>query len=91
MIDLCKTCIEFAEQFINQLLNIILSKLSISPRATAFRNNCLLSVSDAGVVGGCADLCSILANKTNSQAAGIACNLLCDVVGIKEFINIIEK
>ena len=46
---------------------------------------------DAGVVGGCADLCGILANKTNSQAAGIACNLLCDVVGIKEFINIIEK
>jgi hypothetical protein len=27
-IDLCKTCIEFAGQFINQLLNIILSKLS---------------------------------------------------------------
>ena len=46
---------------------------------------------DAGVVGGCADLCGILANKTNSQAAGIACNLLCDVVGIKEFINIIER
>ena len=29
MIDLCKTCIEFAGQFINQLLNIILSKLSL--------------------------------------------------------------
>jgi len=70
MIDLCKPCIEFAGQFINQLLNIILN---------------------AGVVGGCADLCGILANKTNSQAAGIVCNLLCDVVGIKEFINIIEE
>ena len=46
---------------------------------------------DVGVVGGCADLCGILENKTHSQAAGVACNLLCDVVGIKEFINIIEK
>ena len=46
---------------------------------------------DAGVVGGCADLCGILANKTGSQAAGVACNLLCDIVGIKEFISIIEK
>ena len=29
VVDLCKPCIEFAGQFINQLLNIILSKLSL--------------------------------------------------------------
>ena len=49
---------------------------------------CLL---DAGVVGGCADLCGALENKTHSQAAGVACNLLCDFVGVKEFISMIEK
>ena len=43
------------------------------------------------MVGGCADVCQALENKTHSQAAGVACNLLCDIVGIKEFINIIEK
>ena len=46
---------------------------------------------DVGVVGGCADLCGILEEKTGSKIAGLACNLLCDFVGIKEFINIIEE
>ena len=43
------------------------------------------------MVGGCGDLCQALENKTNSQAAGVACNILCDVVGVKEFMDIIEK
>lgn len=46
---------------------------------------------DAGVVGGCADLCGMLENKTGSKIAGIACNLLCDYVGITEFIKIVEE
>ena len=33
----------------------------------------------------------MLENKTHSQAAGVACNILCDIVGVKEFVNIIEK
>ena len=51
----------------------------------------IIRLVDAGVVGGCGDLCQALLNKTNSQAAGIACNLLCDVVGVKEFMAIVEK
>ena len=46
---------------------------------------------DAGVIGGCAELCGILENKTQSKIAGVVCELLCDVVGIKEFIAIINK
>ena len=51
----------------------------------------LSNVLDAGVVGGCADVCGILENKTHSEIAGVACNLLCDYVGIKTFIDLIEK
>lgn len=87
MIDWCKTCIEFAGQFINQLLNIILSE----PFGTLVYIYSIFVCVDAGVVGGCADLCQMLENKTHSQAAGVACNLLCDFVGIKEFISLIEK
>ena len=43
------------------------------------------------MVGGCADLCGILANKTHSEAADVACNILCDLVGIKAFIDILNK
>lgn len=66
-LDLCNLCVQFSEQTINQLLNIILN---------------------AGVVGGCNELCSLL-NET--EAIDVACNLLCDIVGIKEFVNLIEK
>ncbi|XP_066281985.1 countin-3-like [Branchiostoma lanceolatum] len=69
-LDLCKFCIDFSQQAIQQLLNIILQ---------------------VGVVGTCADLCQALADKTGSQALGVACNLLCDIEGVKEFVNLIEK
>ena len=46
---------------------------------------------DVGVVGGCGDLCSLLAQKTNSSIAGTVCELLCDVTGIEEFIKVIQK
>ena len=47
--------------------------------------------SDAGVIGGCSELCGILASKTNSKLAGEVCEVLCAVVGIKEFIKIIDE
>ena len=90
LIDYCKFCINFAGQFINQLLNIILSK-SKSFKFYLNKFDSSFSCTDVGVVGGCADLCEMLANKTNSEAAEVACNILCDLVGIKEFINIINK
>jgi len=68
-LDKCKTCIDFAGQALNQLLNIILQ---------------------GGVVGGCGALCNALASKT-SPAIGTVCNLLCDIVGVEEFIKIIQK
>eukprot|EP00731_Ephydatia_muelleri_P027939 Em0019g812a len=69
-LDLCPTCIGFANDFINDLLNIILN---------------------GGVVGGCSDLCQLLEEKTGSQLADVVCNLLCDYVGIEEFIKIIQE
>ena len=47
--------------------------------------------SDAGVVGGCGEVCGLLAEKVNSKAIGEVCEILCAVVGVKEFISIIEK
>jgi hypothetical protein len=66
-IELCGLCIQFSEQFINQLLNIVLN---------------------AGVVGGCSELCSLL--PANKIEIGV-CDLLCSIVGIEAFIKIIEK
>ena len=46
---------------------------------------------DAGVVGGCSELCGLLEKEVPSELVGVVCNLLCDFVGIKEFIAIIQK
>jgi len=50
----------------------------------------MFCISEGGVVGGCADLCGLLAAKT-SPAIGTVCNILCDVVGVEEFIKVIQK
>lgn len=44
-----------------------------------------------GVVDTCGDLCQAFAQKAGSQALGVVCSLLCDLVGVKEFMNIIQK
>ncbi len=43
------------------------------------------------MIGGCSELCGILADKTNSKLAGEVCDVLCAIVGIKEFIKIINE
>ena len=48
-------------------------------------------LADAGVVGGCGELCQLLDEKVNNKVLDAVCNLLCDYVGIKEFIDLIEK
>jgi hypothetical protein len=68
--SLCPTCINFADEALDTLLNIILQ---------------------VGVLGSCGDICGILQQKTGSQILGVACNLLCDYVGITEFIKIIDE
>jgi|SaaInl4_150m_RNA_FD_contig_21_319677_length_850_multi_7_in_0_out_0_1 hypothetical protein len=65
-LDLCPTCVSFATQSIDQLLNIILN---------------------AGVIGGCADLCGYLPNKVEQTV----CDLLCDYVGLELFIKLIKE
>lgn len=44
-----------------------------------------------GVVGSCGNLCSALVKATGNSKLGGPCNLLCDIVGIKAFINWIQK
>jgi len=49
--------------------------------------NILLNIIlNAGVIGSCEALCSYMPN----QIEATICNLLCDYVGITEFIKIIE-
>ena len=50
-----------------------------------------MAFSEVGVIDSCGDLCQVLADKSGSQALGVVCTLLCDVVGVKEFVNIINK
>eukprot|EP01098_Paradermamoeba_levis_P010817 TRINITY_DN4562_c0_g3_i1.p1 TRINITY_DN4562_c0_g3~~TRINITY_DN4562_c0_g3_i1.p1 ORF type:complete len:278 (-),score=115.73 TRINITY_DN4562_c0_g3_i1:91-864(-) len=44
-------------------------------------------IANGGIIAGCADLCGKLKSKTEQAV----CSLLCDVVGIKEFIKIIDQ
>ena len=46
---------------------------------------------ESGVVGSCGALCSLLEQKTGSQALGAVCNILCDIVGIEEFIKLVQE
>ena len=54
--------------------------------------NILLNlILDSGIVGTCGTLCQALADKTGSQVLGTVCDLVCDVVGIDEFIKLLDK
>ena len=62
--------------------------LSFADQALDTLLNAILNI---GVVGECSTICSYVAQKIGSEVVGVVCNLLCDFVGIKEFIAIIEK
>lgn len=50
--------------------------------------NVLLNVIlDQGILGSCGDLCGALVNKTGSVFAGDLCQVVCDALGIDEFIH----
>jgi len=68
-LEVCKPCIEIAEESINILLNLIL---------------------DTGIIGTCGTLCQALGQKT-SPILGTICDIVCDVVGIDEFIHILDR
>ncbi|XP_067942305.1 countin-3-like [Watersipora subatra] len=54
-------------------------------------NELLNIILNAGVVGGCSEVCSLLADKTGSQPLGQICSFLCDIVGVEVFSNLIQK
>jgi len=49
-------------------------------------NNLLNIIVNINIIGGCGDVCSLLPN----QYEQVICDLLCDYVGIEEFINAIN-
>jgi len=49
-------------------------------------NELLNIILNIGVIGGCGDLCSKLPNKYEADA----CDLICDYVGVEEFVKLIE-
>lgn len=54
--------------------------------------NILLNlILDSGIIGTCGTLCQALADKTGSQVLGTVCDLVCDVLGIDEFIKLLDK
>jgi hypothetical protein len=44
---------------------------------------------DQGILQTCGELCSIVANKTGSTLIGDICDLVCDGIGLDEFIRLI--
>ncbi|XP_012942224.1 countin-1 [Aplysia californica] len=54
-------------------------------------NQLLNIILNAGVVGTCGTICNALAQKTGSQVLGAACNILCDIAGVEEFVKLVEK
>ncbi|XP_004365279.1 countin2 [Capsaspora owczarzaki ATCC 30864] len=54
-------------------------------------NELINIVLNVGVIGSCGEVCGLLTNRTHSRAEGLVCDLLCDYVGITEFIKAIEK
>ena len=46
---------------------------------------------DAGVIGSCGELCHLLDEKVNSTAVEVVCDILCDAIGVTEFIRIVKQ
>lgn len=65
-------------------------KLCVAFSADAL-NELLNLILNAGVIGGCSDLCNALEEKTGKPILGAVCDILCDVVGIQLFIDLINK
>ena len=44
-----------------------------------------------GILDTCGDLCDIVADKTGSSILGFVCMFGCDVLGLEEFVKIMDK
>jgi len=78
-----------------QLTKVNRSDMDLCPLCVQFTgealNTLLNLILNGGVVGGCGTLCQALATKTGNQILGEVCNVLCDIVGVEEFVKLIEK
>ena len=52
-------------------------------------NVALNVILDEGILQSCGELCGIVANKTRSKFAGELCDVVCDGIGIDEFVRLI--
>ena len=70
--------------------NVKAPKIDLCPTCVAFMNNAindlLQIILNGGVIGSCSALCGQLPD----QLLAVTCNLLCDYVGITEFVNFIS-
>jgi hypothetical protein len=65
--------------------------LDLCPTCVQFTSNAidelLNIIANVGIIGSCGALCSMLPN----QIEATVCNLLCDIVGIDEFVKLVQK
>jgi hypothetical protein len=54
-------------------------------------NILLNAILDEGILANCGDLCGVVTNRTGSKALGDVCLLVCDGLGLDEFIKEIIK
>ena len=54
-------------------------------------NELLNAILNVGVVGECSKLCVYVGDKLNNKVIAVVCNILCDFVGIEEFVKIIDQ
>ncbi len=80
--ELCGPCVNFMDQAVNALLQIIASILSHFPSLLKWTHLLL----DGGVIEKCSDLCSKLPNKLEDSV----CEALCSGVGIDVFMHLVE-
>lgn len=59
--------------------------------ATQALDQLLNTILNIGVVGECSTLCSYVEKQSGSQVLEVVCNVLCDLVGVDEFVKIIDQ
>jgi len=69
-------------------LNFCKACIDFADQALDYLLNAVINI---GIVGSCGELCQYVQDKTGSGALGLVCDLLCDFVGIDEFIKILDR
>jgi len=77
IVDRSKVGLDLCPYCINEAIGVI--------------NILLNAILDEGILATCGDLCGVVTNKTGSKALGDICDLVCDGLGLDEFIKEIIK